>query len=197
MPTENQGMLDNIKITDGALGPVGGLSTSDSARLKSAYYSGPSEDTNNPNGPQFNFNSAPAETIIDGTSAILSRPGYRSYYRSMMKDVTSHGMSGFPSTLGMTYGGSPTLGLTAPEGEPLPGEKGSTIAPSGLGPNVNVTGFDQGEQVMVDASPTGAPPFSGNGSKSPSVTSEKIVMTTSIHGTHVPGESSVEVSGDE
>ena len=123
-----EGMLDNIKPAQVAsLGPVGGLSTSDTNRLNTAY---------NVDGPQ--FTTTPASSKIgDGPVFNLNRVAYRQFYKDVMDDNSS-------------YQAAPTLGLTSVEGEPAPGSDGSTIGASGLGPNVNVTGFTQKEQKMVD-----------------------------------------------
>ena len=160
-----EGMLDNIMPAQlASLGPANGLSTSDTSRLNVAY---------NVDGPQ--FTSTTTTTSIDGEDVSLDRVNYRKFYKEMMKSNSG-------------YASAPTLGSVNVEGESSPGSDGSTIVASGLGPNVNVTGFNQGGQKMVDASPVVSDtPFPGDGSVSPNVTSVKIKNNTSIHGTSIPG----------
>ena len=157
---EPEGMLDNIKPAQVAsLGPVGGLSTSDTNRLNTAY---------NVDGPQFT-GVAKNSKIGIGPTFSLARGPYRTFYKDMMNENSS-------------YQAAPTLGLTNVEGEPPPGSDGSTIVASGLGPNVNVTGFNQKEQKMVDVTPiVSDTPFSGDGSVSPQETSVS-QKQTDIHG---------------
>lgn len=62
-----------------------------------------------------------------------------------------------------------------PEDEAIPGQDGSTIVSSGLGPNVATHDrSDLSASPMIDASPQGSPPFEGDGSASPKSTTDKI-----------------------
>ena len=186
-------MLDNIAAGQVAsLGSVGGLSKSDTARLKDAY----------PNGPQFTGDSA-STTTIDDTVVTMSRSGYREGYKTIVMDGPSASSAEFGTTIDMDYGKTegttadlkpPALGAPVPDGEQAPGSDGATIISSGIGPNVNVHGtLMAGEdgsdptRKVVDPTPSGTPPFVGNGSVSPSASTS--ISDGDVHGGGVKGSS--------
>ena len=180
-------MLDGDQVdaaSTGQLGAVGGGSRSSTTRLSNAY----------PGGPQSTGTNAKT-TTIDGVVVTLSRAGYRTGYETAVLN-SAHADAvaelGLDGTFDMQFTGNnpPTLGtLPAIDGEEAQGTDGSTVVPSGIGPNVNNTGLnEEGNMTMVDASPSGSPPFEGNGSLSPATTSATI-GAGGIHQGGVKGES--------
>ena len=173
MPTVNQGMLDEDQVpaeSVGQLGPVGGGSRSSTTRLAAAY----------PDGPQSTGTNAKT-TTIDGVVVTLSRAGYRTGYEAAVLQTTPASAKtalGLDGSFDMTFSGNnpPQLNaLPTPDGESAQGADGSTIIATGIGPNVNNTGLnEEGNMVMVDASPAGSPPFEGDGKASPATTSSTI-----------------------
>lgn len=194
MAKPNQGMLDNVNaISVRGIGNVGGLSTSDTAALKTAF----------PGGPQFTGDGAPT-TTIDAVEVTMTRADYREFYRDHVMSGQSSGVEEFGEAVNMDYAGAPALGASGPtpEGEQAPGSTGSTIVASGLGPNVNINGTLEdtpgtpeipdgvaANRAVVDASPTGPTPFVGSGQQSPSATSTSI-KEGGVHGGGALGSSS-------
>ena len=183
MAKPNQGMLDNVDAASvRSIGPIGGLSKSDTAALKTAY----------PGGPQFTGDTA-TTTTIDAVSVTMSRADYREFYKTHVMSGDTPSVAEFgDATVNMDYSGAPTLGSITPDGEKAPGSTGSTIVSSGLGPNVNINGTledigdpaDGGEAAsreVVDANSSGSPPFVGDSKKSPHASSAAI-KEGDVHG---------------
>lgn len=148
MSTVNQGMLDGLPGTQVAsLGTVGGLSTSDTKRLLDAY----------PGGPQMAGSTVKTSaTVLPGDEATtafsLKSENYRSFYESKVMSgmITT---SEFNEEVDLQYGLAPSIPGDVSDiagDEDKFGKDGSTIVPSGLGPNVNVTNFNGREQEMVN-----------------------------------------------
>lgn len=99
------------------------------------------------------------------------------YADTVMRGQKNIKGSGFPAVglgggVSLDYEDAPSLGSTGPtpEGESAPGNIGSSIHSSGLGPNVNIHGTlgADGTRQVVDAAPTSDTPFEGSGNKEPS-----------------------------
>ena len=163
-----------------SVGPVGGLSTSDTARIHAAYPDSVSKG---------------GSSIIPGTGVEISleKSGYREFYNNnvLRFDGFSHEVG---EVVSLSYDGAPDLqNLNGPEDEKPPGKDGSTIVAAGIGPNVNVQNLNKDKKlVMVD--PTfvdnlgirmSLPPFVGDGSESPKTTASKI--TSAKLGDYLPG----------
>ena len=159
-----------------SIGPVGGLSTSEPARLAAAYPAGPfssdSESSTVPNQPNI--------VKLDGVT-------YRYWFQENVLNGKTPWVSTFASQVDMDYQSAPNIKkLSGPEDEPKPGSDGSTIVKSGIGPNVNVQSLNKDKKlVMVDPSHVDAfgtklstTPFVGDGSASPSETSPKAGKVT-------------------
>ena len=192
MAKPNQGMLDNIDATSTrAIGAVGRLSTSATADLKTAF----------PGGPQFTGDTA-TTTVIDGIPVNMSRSDYREFYKTHVMSGDSNGVPEFgDATVNMDYSGAPSLGTITPDGEKAPGETGSTIVSTGLGPNVNVNGTLEdtpgtpelpdgvaANRAVVDAGSSSTAPFVGDGSASPHATKTPI-GNGGVHGGGALGNS--------
>ena len=187
MPTQNQSMLiDTIATT------VGEKGRSDTQRLKSAY----GEHNNSVMDPTKAAISFETGAGAEVKPVMLHRTAYRSSYESDVKSGTKHiAGSDFPSedapsgTASMDYKNAPRIGATGPvpEGESAPGQPGSTIVASGLGPNVNIHGTlgAGGSRAVVDGSTPGSsavidPAHAADGTQSPSATSSALAAETSM-----------------
>jgi hypothetical protein len=153
-----------------SVGPVGGLSTSDHARLKGSYPNGPFVGGGQPSSVQG------AEPDIDS----LETPVYREWYQDNVLNGDAPSKSDFAITPNLDFKHAPNIRkLTGPEDESSPGADGSTIVKSGIGPNVNVQSLNKDKDlVMVDptylnkfGTKIGQTPFVGDGKANPSETS--------------------------
>lgn len=197
----NQGMLQVVSTDRSPGGPSTddastSLSTSNTSLLKKAFSKGPQ------------FSSEAPKTVIDGEDVTLDREGYRSFYVSkVLGGDNSKYQHHFGSNVSRDYSSAPdieNLGMS-PGGEAKQGSAGSTIVASGLGPNVNIAAAQ--DLIGIANSSVGSPivgphkvvdptkdsvsftPFVGDGSASPSDTTEAISSRPSIHGSSVPGKS--------
>ena len=163
----------NDPTTNASVGPVNGLSTSSSARMKMAYPDSPANK---------------ASVTLLGAEAPVNptKENYRELYTDKVLGFNDFSDE-FGEIVDLSYESAPDLtNLSSPEGEAPQGKDGSTIVAAGIGPNVNVMNLNKDEEVvMVD--PTfinnldmrmSSPPFVGNGSLSPSESSTKISKTT-------------------
>ena len=170
-------MMDTVPTT------TGGPGHSDTAKLKRAYQHHPKTVT------KTTVPSTQIETGIDagGTTTAtvtLERSALRKFYaENIMFGKKSMAGTDWPDAAtpaNLSYSGAPILGVIVPEGEAAPGETGSTIVASGLGPNVNIHPIaDLDNRENVDASMPGSttvldPNHSGEGSADPHATSVKI-----------------------
>lgn len=133
-------------------------STSDSARLQAAY----------PNSP---IHSGKGSLIEEFT-----RDGVKKWYEENVLEGDFENTEFKESDY--DYSAAPSIPQkdSPVEGESKLGNPGSTIVGSGLGPNVaTIDRNDIAGTPMVDASPTGSPPFEGVGSgDNPATTSPRI-----------------------
>ena len=178
-------------ITD-ALVTVGDLGKANSDSLKSAFGAHP--DSILKDAPTAQFGDTEAD-ILTATATDLSNATYATFYASdVMTGGNSKYVDHFGSAATMDYSAAPNQeSLTKPDaGVPNPGLDGSTIAPSGLGPNVNVS--DINGKKMVDAEPIPNTAFLGqtNARAKPSVTSPKIA-SGGVKGSTVKGTSAASV----
>ena len=192
-------MLDGLPALQVAsLGPVGGLSTSDTDRLAKSY----------PDGPQMPGDSIKQSSLFlpgkDAASVInLDSESYRTFYESavMSRKITT---SEFNEEVDLQYGLAPSIPgdvsdlndagedffVPSPDPPSAVDAPGSTIAPSGKGPNVNVTGFGTRTQSMIDAKPTiklTLGDFVG-GDTDPKASSS-LIAAGGVHGGGIKGES--------
>ena len=189
MATVIQGMLDGLPGTQVAsLGNVGGLSTSHTQRLSDAY----------PAGPQMSGETVKtSSTVLPGAEALtvfpLKSENYRAFYEQkvMSGKLTT---SEFNEEVNLEYGQAPNIpddvtDFAGPSDDKF-GVAGSTIVSSGLGPNVNVTGFATRTQNVIDAKPTiklTLGDFIGN-DHNPKTTS-LLIGQGGVHGGGIKGES--------
>ena len=189
MPSTNQTtLIDTVQTTTADKGH------SDTARLKLAY--GSHENSV--------VKASPKTSIMTGKGAeeekvTLTRTGMRKAYELLIKSGKKYiAGSSWPeekTAVNLSYGtgldaspsdlsSPPELGKVKPEGEALPGESGSTIVSSGLGPNVNVHG-DLKTRKVVDGStsPSSAvidPHHANDGKASPHETSFEIAKSSAV-----------------
>lgn len=181
MPSQRQmTMIDTIVPTTSKKG------RSDTARLKKAFGSHPNSVVK----------PTPATSLETGAGAeqvfvTLHRESYRHAYENLVKSGEKHiPGSYFPEAgekgASMDYSGAPEIGQGTPEGEKAPGQNGSTIIESGLGPNVNVTPVeDITTREMVDVTSKGTPVLldgaqDAHGKLSPHETSGRIANESSL-----------------
>ena len=177
MPSEKQlTLIHTVPVT------AEGVGSSHTARLRASFSSHEkSVVATNPIAQyQTGFFEIPADVTLfaddeEGNSL-------KSFYgRTVLRGRKNIPGSGFPGSgpgglgggVDLSYGDAPGIGKDAggptPEGESAPGEDGSSIHSSGLGPNVNIHGTlgEGGTRRPVDAKPAGPTPFEGSGEKSP------------------------------
>ena len=175
MPDQRQiTMIDSIPTTTTDKGQ------SDTARLKSAYgHHEKSVVVAQAQVSDFDIGEGEQTTVEFPLSRDEMRENYKEYVMSGEKSIPG---SYFPESAAadLDYNGAPSLGATGPTpvGEATPGDIGSTIVASGLGPNVNVHG-DLASRSVVDGStsPSSAvidPHHTEDGKQSPKTTSTLI-----------------------
>jgi len=176
-------MMDTVPTTNGGKGH------SDTAKLKSAYGDHP-DSIVKPDESSWDIPTG----VADNTKTIASleraniREAYELYVKSGPKSISpwSSGVSLSYNIDDFDLERPPVLGDVTPEGESAPGEAGSTIVASGLGPNVNIHPIGSiAERIVIDASMPGStvvldPYHTADGSRSPSETSTKIAEETSL-----------------
>ena len=179
-------MITDTSITAGDFGK------SNSSSLKTAFGGHPNSISKDKPSAKFGDTS---ELILAADSTDLDNASYASFYaQNVMTGENSNYVDHFGEETTMDYSSAPDQGsLSPPEvGDPAPGTNGSTIAPSGLGPNVNVS--DINDRAMVDAEPTPNSAFPGqtNARANPSVTSSKIA-NAGVKGSKVKGISAASI----
>lgn len=178
---------------------TGGLGKSDHAKVKSAYSSHKNSILKTGAAAKIEKgDGSPAMSVTLGNDngSTNLKNFYGRFIKKGSKTIPGSGFSEEES-VSLSYSQAPNLSaLDAPnEDENAPGLLGSTIAASGLGPNVNVYPIDDIKaRVMVTPTYNGSdtildPYHANDGSKSPSETSLEHATPTSMPpGT--PGNSS-------
>ena len=173
-------MIDTIVPTTSKKG------RSDTARLKKAFGSHPDSIVKPSPSANFQIGAGNGEEFTS-----LDRTSYRLFYEEFIKSGEKYiPGSYFPEAgekgASMDYSGAPEIGQATPEGEKAPGQNGSTIIESGLGPNVNVTPVeDITTREMVDVNSKGTPVLldgaqDAHGKLSPHETSGRIANESSL-----------------
>ncbi len=210
MPSESQNMLED----QGSVTTTGDLGERATARLRQAFSY--HEKSIHKSGATINFEIGGLDKedevtpIADLVGETLSSANLKTLYATHVKrGLKSIPGSGFVGTAAanLDYDGAPelgALGAIAPEGEEIPGgveSKGSTIASSGLGQNINIQplGSIADREVVAPNYPGTDAQFSNeaHGRAHPNSTSTKHGAVTSIPGGDLgEGPAVVEVSGD-